>query len=471
MARKSSKSAKHSKSTRRSQPTAIKIAYIGGGSRGWAHVLMNDLARCPDLTGEVRLFDIDKSMARLNARWAKRVNESPDAVSKWQYKVSDSLETALKGVDFVVASIQPGPIEMMGSDLEIPRKYGLLHTVGDTVGPAGLVRGLRSVGEYVTIAQAVAEHCPDAWVINYTNPMSICTRTLYRVFPDVKAFGCCHEVFNTQKKLARLVETYHGVLPARQEIKVNPLGVNHFTWVDRAFYKDINLLELFAQHIEKEPVKRDYSDEEIAEMDCFANKGQVTKELFSIFGIMPTGGERHIVEFLPWFLRDERTLHRYGVRCTPYSFRIGRYTEKPKDFRKRLADKTPFEVKPSDEEGVAQMKAILGMGDLHTNVNLPNIGQIDGLPLEAVVETNAFFTRDSVKPEIAGALPPGVHTHVDRACTNQETIVEAALEKDKYLAFEAVLNDPLTLLPVDEAWKMFNEMLRATKAMLPGWKL
>lgn len=460
-----------SRSGPRSAPTAIKIAYIGGGSRGWAHTLMNDLARCPDLTGEVRLYDIDKSMAQLNARWGKRVNDSPDAVSQWRYKVSDTLAGALKGVDFVVASIQPGPIEMMGSDLEIPRKYGLLHTVGDTVGPAGYVRSLRAAGEYAVIAEAVAQYCPDAWVINYTNPMTVCTRTLYSVFPQIKAFGCCHEVFGSQKKLAKLVEKYHGVLPDRTEIKVNVLGVNHFTWLDRAFYKDLDLLDLFAQHVSREPVKNDYGDEEIAQMDYFSNKGQVTKELFEVFGILPTGGERHIVEFLPWYLRDERTLHRYGVRCTPFSYRIGRYTEMPKKFRQRLADKTPFEVKPSDEEGVLQMKAILGMGDLHTNVNLPNIGQIDGLPLDAVVETNAFFTRNSVRPELAGGLPAGVHVHVERACLNQETICEAALTKDKDLAFQAILNDPLTQLPVDQAWKMFNEMLKATKPMLKGWKI
>jgi len=111
------------------------------------------------------------------------------------------------------------------------------------------------------------------------------------------------------------------------------------------------------------------------------------------------------------------------------------------------------------------------MGDLHTNVNLPNVGQIQHLPRGAVVETNAFFTRDSIAPEFSGRLPAGVEAWVARAISNQEITVEAALKRDKHLAFQAVLNDPLNSLTTDRAWKMFSEMLRATRAMLPGWKV
>ena len=113
----------------------------------------------------------------------KRVNEAPEAKGKWKYSVADTLGEALKGADFVLASIQPGPIEMMGSDLEIPKKYGVLHPVGDTVGPAGLVRSLRAANDYAEIAQAIEKHCPKAWVLNFTNPMTVCTRTLHKVFP------------------------------------------------------------------------------------------------------------------------------------------------------------------------------------------------------------------------------------------------------------------------------------------------
>jgi galacturan 1,4-alpha-galacturonidase len=127
---------------------------------------MDDLALCPHLTGEVRLYDIDLPMAQLNARWGRRVNASRDAVSPWSYKVAKTLKDALSGADFVICSVQPGAIQMMGHDLNIPRKYGIIHPVGDSVGPAGMIRSLRSVPVYAGFAQAVARYCPRAWVIN-----------------------------------------------------------------------------------------------------------------------------------------------------------------------------------------------------------------------------------------------------------------------------------------------------------------
>jgi alpha-galactosidase len=249
------------------------------------------------------------------------------------------------------------------------------------------------------------------------------------------------------------------------------MGVNHFAWVDRAEYDRIDLLKLYAKHWAQKGMARKYSQEEVAEMDYFKHNGQVTYDLFRRYGILPTGGDRHLSEFVPFYLKDEITAGQWGVRVTPYSYRVDRYISSPKRFRQRLTDKTPFKLKRSGEEAVRQMKALLGMTDFHTNVNLPNIGQIEGLPLNAVVETNAYFTKDSVKPEISGRLPAGVETWVARAVYNQETIVEAALARDKKLAFQAFLNDPLMTLTTDKAWKMFNEMLRATKPMLRGWKI
>ena len=449
----------------------LRIAYIGGGSRGWAHAVMNDLALCPDLCGELALYDIDKPMAQLNARWGKRLMESPQARGQWRFTVADTLGAALKGADFVFASIQPGPMSMMASDVGIPLEYGIVHPVGDTVGPAGLCRSLRAVADYAAIAQAVRRYCPRAWVINYTNPMSACTRALYKVFPQIKAFGCCHEVFGTQRHLAELVQKYHGVMPTRDEVRVNVLAVNHFTWIDRADYQGIDLLALFGRWCREPGVVREIPVGEIAEMGTFGHKHQVSIDLFRRYGILPAAGERHLVEFVPFYAKDEPTLNRWGVKSTPVSWRVERYERLPKEFRHRLADRARFELKGSGEESVRQIKAVLGMADLRTNVNLPNVGQIDGLPRAAVVETNAWFTRDSVKPEFAGRLPAGVEALVQRTVACQEMIVEAALRRDKLLAFQAFLNDPLMSLPTDRAWRMFTRMLRATKANLPGWKI
>ena len=165
----------------------IKIAYIGGGSKQWARVFMNDLALCSDLTGEIGLFDIDKEAAVRNQQIGNNINKQPETVSGWNYVVYDSLKEVLCGADFVVISILPGTFEDMRVDVHYPEKYNIYQSVGDTAGPGGVSRALRTVPFYEEFAAAIEKYCPDAWVINFTNPMSICTKTLNDVFPSVKA--------------------------------------------------------------------------------------------------------------------------------------------------------------------------------------------------------------------------------------------------------------------------------------------
>jgi len=451
----------------------LKIAYLGGGSRAWARTLMTDLALCPELGGSVDLYDINLEAARVNARLGQWIQKRPEAVSEWRYRAVPTLEEALKGADFVVCSIQPGSLEAMEADIEIPAQYGLLYPVGDTAGAPGLVRGLRAALIYRDFAEAIAEYCPDAWVINYSNPMSICTRTLTRVAPDIKAFGCCHEVFGTQELLAELVERYLGVpRPNRQEIHVNVLGINHFTWINRATWRGHNLLDLVRTHIEQKNTIRDYTREEVEGwQDYFRSAHQVTFTLFERYGWLPAAGDRHLAEFVPGYLTDEQTIHRFGFVRTPMSYRYHRWEELGHAAERILAGEESLTLAPSDEEGVRQIRALAGLGDLITNVNLPNQGQIPNLPMGAVVETNAHFAQDSVRPLAAGPLSPGVLNLVEPHVRCQEMIVEAALTHDTDLAFQAVFSDPLNDLPIDQAWEMFQSMLDATRESLPGFDI
>ena len=179
----------------------VKIAYIGGGSRGWAWTFMTDLALEVSLSGVIRLYDIDEQAAKNNAIIGNAISAREEAVGKWRYEVCSELKAALAGADFVVISILPGTFDEMAVDVHMPERFGIYQSVGDTAGPGGLMRALRTIPMFVEIAEAIREYAPDAWVINYTNPMSVCVRTLYHVFPQIKAFGCCHEVFGTQKVL------------------------------------------------------------------------------------------------------------------------------------------------------------------------------------------------------------------------------------------------------------------------------
>ncbi len=232
----------------------LVIAYIGGGSRGWAWKLMSDLAMEPRLSGTVRLYDIDRTAAETNAVIGNNLAFRTDVVGKWKYEVASDLGSALEGADFVVASILPGSFAEMVVDVHAPEEYGIYQSVGDTTGPGGIIRALRTIPQYVEIAHAVREHCPDAWVINYTNPMALCVRTLYAVFPNIKALGCCHEVFGTRKLLAAVArEIFDADSAEMSDIEVNVLGINHFTWIDKASYRGNDLFSVYSEFIARHP--------------------------------------------------------------------------------------------------------------------------------------------------------------------------------------------------------------------------
>jgi alpha-galactosidase len=455
-------------------PTEIRIAYIGGGSRDWARKLMIDLALCPELTGHVALYDIDPDAARLNQELGTWLQSRSGVVSRWRFSTCATLQAALRGADFVVLSIQPGPLELMAEEIALAAEFGQYFPVGDTTGAPGLMRGLRSAVIYAGFAEAISDACPKAWIINYTNPMAVCTRTLTRVAPELKVFGCCHEVFSTQRMLARLAGESLGLdpAPARNEIQVNVLGINHFTWVDQAAYAGHDLLELLRAHVARPGVLRSYTRQEVeAWNDWFYSADQVKFALFERFGILPAAGDRHLVEFLPGFTRSEAELFRWGIIRTPVGWRIERWRRAPAQVRAWISGEAQLELRPSNEEGVGQIKALLGLGNLKTNVNLENHGQISNLPAGVVVETNAHFEQDHVRPLAAGALPAWLAALISRHCVNQELIIDAALRREPELAFQAVYNDPTNGLPLDQTWQLFDRLLQAGRRHAAAWTI
>jgi alpha-galactosidase len=453
----------------------LKITYIGGGSRGWAWGLMSDLATENCLSGTVYLYDIDFQAALDNETIGNRLKGREDIKGKWEYKAVKTLEEALTNTNFVVISILPGTFDEMESDVHAPEKYGIYQSVGDTVGPGGLVRALRTIPMYVEIAEAIKRYCPDAWVINYTNPMTLCTRTLYEVFPEIKAFGCCHEVFGTQKVLGNALKDIKGIEDAkRDDIKVNVLGINHFTWIDKASYKGMDLMPLYKEFVHKH-YEEGFEDSEKGHWmnDSFTSTQRVKFDLFKRYGVIAAAGDRHLAEAVPgkWYLKNPETVKSWRFGLTTVAFRKNQLQERLEKSRRLVSGEEKFELKETGEEGVKQIKALLGLEDLVTNVNIPNYGQMIGLPVGAVVETNALFRRDSITPLMAGKLPDEVHGLVTRQVQNQEAILKAALNKDKKLAFAAFVNDPLVNISLDEAEKLFEEMLQNTKKYLPGWNL
>ena len=448
----------------------VKIAYIGGGSRGWAWGLMSDLAQNDDMSGEVYLYDIDFDAAKRNEIIGNKSNDAEGCKSHWKYTAVKTIGEALTGANFVVISILPGTFDEMESDVHTPEKYGIYQSVGDTSGPGGIIRALRTIPMMEEIALAIKKNSPSAWVINYTNPMTMSIRTLYKTFPEIKAFGCCHEVFGTQEVLARALEDICGIEKVhRSEMKVNVVGINHFTWFTKAQYKNVDLFEVYKKFSEKYSVEGFIENIDNNWMNnSFASAQRVKLDLFNRFGYIAAAGDRHLAEFCPgkWYLKDPETVREWKFGLTTVEWRKNTLKSRNERSVRLASGEEEFKLKPTGEEGVEQMRALLGLCELTTNVNVPNIGQIPNLPIDAVVETNAVFRADSVTPVFAGEIPKEILPLISRISSEQEIVVEAAIERDLEKAFNAFTCDPLVTIGLNDARKLFDEMVENTKKYL-----
>lgn len=450
----------------------VKIGYIGGGSRSWATTLMNDLAQCEDIVGEVALYDVDYESADQNAKLGQQIQNQEDAADNWEYEAVRSIEKALSGADFVICSTQDLPSETMAKDLELPQEYGIYQTVGDTVGPGGTIRAMRAIPQYRKIAAAVREYCPDAWVINYTNPMAICTRTLYAEYPDINAIGLCHEIFKIQELFANLVEKHLDIENvSNKEINVNVKGINHFTWIDEAYYRDENVYDLINEWVANRDSVPRFKPGDLDDASFFVNHRDVTQDLYEQFNLLPAAGDRHLVEFVPWYLNISKPeeIQRWGIRTTPSEYRINHWSKGKDKRREQVEGNEPFELYESGEEVVDWIRALLGIEPLKTHANMPNTGQCPDLPEDAVVETNVLVTGDSVKPLSAGTLHDQVRNIVRSHITIQETLIEAGFADDLDLAFQAFLNDPLVTIDTVEAQELFSRLVETQHEYFTEW--
>ena len=451
----------------------LKIAYIGGGSRGWAWGLMSDLVTAGDISGSVYLYDIDFDAACANEKIGNMYNLCEGAKSRWDYYAVKTPKEALTGADFVIISILPGTFDEMESDVHTPERYGIYQPVGDTTGPGGIVRAMRTIPMFEEIAGYIKEYCPDAWVINYTNPMTLCMKALYNTFPEIKAFGCCHEVFGTQGLLCRVVEEFLGEKATKDDIKVNPVSVNHFTWLTDARYKNIDLFPYYKEFCEK------YKDGLPTKSDnnwlnnFFASADKVKFDLFRRFGYIAAAGDRHLAEFCPgkWYLENPDRVREMKFALTPVSWRKQDLKNRLERSRKLISGEEKPVIQNTGEDGVKQIRALLGLCDLITNVNIPNRGQISNLPLGAIVETNAVFRGDEVIPVCAGEIPKEIYSLVAKICSEQEAVFDAIAKRDLEKIFEAFASDPLVTCSLADARKMFDEMVENTRKYLTDYNL
>ena len=429
---------------------APRIVIIGGGSYQWVPKLLCDVARTKSLqTAEIVLEDIASEPLAEMGDFARELAARSGAM--WTVATTTDQCEALAGADFVVVTISTGGFGSMRFDLEIPAKYGIKQSVGDTVGPGGIMRALRNIPVLLSIARDMQELCPDAWLLNITNPMTVLCRAVTRESP-IKTIGLCHEVTLTQFTLSQLLDADF------REFDFTVAGVNHLPLIT-----DMRIAgqDGFARL------------REVLERDDPRTQGIVASNrlklaLYERFGVLPAAGDRHLAEFFPGFLTEESDWgERWGVQLTTIQDREQWLDYYRQEFANLRAAPGLPEL-PSGELVAPLIDALLRDKRRELPVNLPNEGQCPDLPPESVVEAMCTADGGGIRGRDSAPVPPVLAEWLRRIVASQEMTVAAALSGDRADVVDAMLLDPLAgRIDYDSLGRMSGEMISATKKWLP----
>lgn len=435
----------------------VKISIIGGGSRQWAIGLIKDLTLQNNFNALISLYDINNKAAEDNVTVANRIFKI-NKTTGFEVEAQPNLDKCLSGSDFTVISIEPGIIDCRYGDLQLPEDFGVLQSVGDTTGPGGIMRARRAIPLFVDFAKAMQKNCPETWVINYTNPMTLCLAALYRGFPDIKVVGCCHEVFHTQTFLAENCKNWFGATIKRQDINCEVSGINHFTFMPKATWQGHDLIEKTKELVNKPETFADrtqISEKWRNEGKWFDCEKLVSLSFLRDYGVLGAAGDRHLAEFVPFFLTSDENVLKWGFTRTPFSYRI----EEDKRKHSKVYEDSELIASPSDEEGVLIMSALLGFKDMHTNINIINHGQVPYLPDGRIVECMADISKNCVKTTPSTRLPEEIEQMILRISNEQDMVLDAVLKQDNDKLFEAFYSDALMNLDREKAKELFDKML------------
>jgi alpha-galactosidase len=425
-----------------------RIAFIGAGSVEFTRDLLGDLLGFPELGEvEVALHDIDPerlNTAEAMARWtAGQLGVAPTI------SVHADRRAALDGADFAINMIQVGGHDATLKDFDIPARHGLRQTIGDTLGIGGIFRALRTVPVMLGIGRDIAELCPHAWLLNYTNPMAMLCQAYAHGSPHTRIVGLCHSVQHTTRRLAELT----GV--PFDEITFLGAGVNHQAFILRLERDGEDLYPRLDAAIEADPELR----------------RTVRVELYRRFGYFPTESSEHSAEYLPWLMHDDAALERFRIPVGEYVRRSEENLELYEELKAGLNAGDGFEIERSLEYAPLIIHAMTTGEPEVIYGNVRNDGLIDNLPDGACVEVPCVVDRTGVRPTRVGELPAQCAA-LNRTFLNVvDLTVRAALDEDRELVHQAALLDPnaAASLDLDTIRAVCDELLTAHgDALAPG---
>lgn len=436
-----------------------KFAFIGAGSFGFTRKLVKDILTFPALQdSEIALMDIDPERLEAIKRGVDKIIDAGD-YSATAFATTDRVE-ALKDADGVVITILQGGVQVWRKDIEIPKEYGVDICVGDTRGPAGIFRALRTIPVMMDIAHDIEKHCPDAIVLNYTNPMAMLCRALQGE-TDVRISGLCHSVQGTAKMLAGWIDA-----PV-DEITYLCAGINHQAWY----------LEYEWNGQDAYPLIR----KAVSENDDIYNEEQVRNEMFLHLDYYVTESSGHNSEYNPWFRKRDDLIEKYcthGTGWNPgeYAYIRDQYLKREEDWKKDIEEwlaNEDVDLERGHEYAAHIFNAVIGDGALYEfNGNVQNFGLIDNLPTGCCVEVPVLASRRGLNPMHVGPLPDqlAILNNINARC--EDLAVEGSLEGDRGKVYQAIYMDPLTsaVLSLGEIEDMVDDMFEANEDWLPQFE-
>lgn len=423
------------------------IVLIGAGSVEFTRELLGDILSFPELASvRVVLHDIDperletaEAIARATARTA---GVTPEFVA------TTDRRRALDGADYVINVIQVGMHAATVRDFELPAKYGLNQTIGDTVGIGGIFRGLRTFGVLAGIARDMEQLCPDAWLLNYTNPMAMNVTYLGHVAPRLKVLGLCHSVYWTMVGLCELIDVPYD------QVSYWSAGVNHQAWVLRWERDGQNLYPLLDQRIAADPELR----------------RRVRVDMYRRLGYYPTETSEHSSEYVPWYLRHPGEVERLRLNVGEYVDISATNLAEYQRVRAELADTDTLAIDTSSTEYAPQVIHSLETGTPRViSANVVNRGHIANLPDGLAVEVPTLLDALGAHPMNVGELPPQCAALNRNFLNPVELTVRAAVDGNPRLVRAAAMVDPNTAatLTVDQIWELCDELTSAHGDLLP----
>jgi alpha-galactosidase len=425
-----------------------KIAMIGAGSVVFVKNLLTDILSLPALRGcEIALHDIDAERLQTAGMMARYTSDQLGA----QASVTEHADRrrCVEGAQFVINMVQIGMHPATLIDFEIPRRFGLKQTIADTVGIGGIFRGLRTIPFMVDLVRDMRAVCPDAVLLNYTNPMSILTWAVYRAFPEQQVVGLCHNVQHTARDLAK----YLGV--DRSRLTYDCAGINHMTWFMRLEIDGKDAYPALFRAMEKPEV---YAEDKIR-FELMRNLGRFVSE-----------SSEHSAEYTPYFLRRDDQIAEYDVPVDEYISRSERNLRRYGESRRQLLAGEKIPLERSDEYGADIVKGMVTGEPQLIYGNVRNTGLIDNLPADCCVEVPVVVDRNGLRACHYGTLPPELAAHCAPHVFVQDLTVRAALEGDRDAIYRAAMLDRHTasVLSLREIRAMVDEMIDAHGDAMPA---